>query len=185
MKNEKNPGDSRIQVEAERLLPLIRAGDRDAMARFVLLLVPYILRRCRGKLRRLQRQYDIDDLLASTGRRLDRFLVDSAITAETLPQLFNLVHKTAQRTLDEKLRSARGPDLACGELDPDAAQAPEPGDPLAMQEALALLSKLATREPERTILALHARGVPCTAIAADLHMPAGSVRWRLRHLLAT
>jgi len=103
--------------DVESLLERMRRGDRDAMGDFLARFGDRIRARVRLRLSpAVRRLADSQDLLATVGRRLDRFVVDGKLRASGPDELWSLVMTTAHNALYEKrrllgrLQRVEGPD---------------------------------------------------------------------------
>jgi len=89
----------------EELLARMRQGDREAMAEFMRRFGDRIRARVRLRLSpELRRLTDSQDLLATVGRRLDRFVLDGKLRAQDPNELWSLVMTTARNAVFEKRR---------------------------------------------------------------------------------
>lgn len=101
--SEKNSDLARM--DPQRLLDLMRAGDRDALAEFLDRYGDRIRARVRVRLSpELRRLADSQDLLATVARRLDRFVYEGKLRAAGVDELWSLVMTTAQNAVLEKRR---------------------------------------------------------------------------------
>lgn len=91
-----------------RLLDAIRAGSREAAASFVIRHEQKIRRRYRNKMGpHMRRLYDSMELLSTVLRRLDRYIVDQTIEANSEGALWKLVFRIADNALIDRVRVTR------------------------------------------------------------------------------
>jgi len=106
MSHEQEPGEG--DSEVNRLLGLMRRGDRTAAAEFVTRYGSRIRRRIRGKLSPgLRRLFDSQDALATLGRRLDLVVRRGGLLATTEAQLWSYVMRVAETAIIDKARVFR------------------------------------------------------------------------------
>lgn len=106
-----SPGASGQPVadsSVEDLLWRMRTGDRNAAAEFLNRYGSQIRRRIRGKLGpSVRRLFDSTDILSTLGRRLDLFVMAGRLQAQNELQLWQLLHRMADRALVDKVRVVR------------------------------------------------------------------------------
>jgi DNA-directed RNA polymerase specialized sigma24 family protein len=97
--------DSADLCELARLLERMRAGDRGAAAHFLTRYGSRIRRRVRSQITRIRRIYDSEEILATTGRRLDQFVRRKRLRATSEQQLWKLVFRIANNAVVDKART--------------------------------------------------------------------------------
>lgn len=91
--------------DVTRLLERMREGDREALGVFLDRFGDRIRARVRLRMSpALRRLADSQDLLATVGRRLDRFVLDGKLRASGPDELWSLVMTTAHNAVYEKRR---------------------------------------------------------------------------------
>jgi DNA-directed RNA polymerase specialized sigma24 family protein len=167
------------------LLGLMRRGDREAAATFVVRYGTRIRRRIRGKLSpSIRRIFDSQDVLSSVSRQLDRMIAAGRLAAANEEQLWSLIHEIANHVVIDKarvlnaLKRTDGEDgaLARSMLSRlHAAGRDGTDDGLGIvEEAL----RLTPDEIDREILLLWLHGTQLEQIAVSLDMKPATVRKR-------
>lgn len=169
----------------EQLLERMRSGDRTAAAEFVMRYGDRLRRRVRAKLSRpMQRLFDSQDILSTVARRLDGFVKDGRMRAESEPQLWSLLHTISDNALIDKARVFKRLQNVEDEDGPlarewmrrlsTADEAEPDGATLELESAISFL-----RDPvDKQILCLWLQDFPHTAIAQDVGLAATAVRKR-------
>jgi RNA polymerase sigma factor (sigma-70 family) len=169
----------------EELLPRIAAGDRNAMAEFVLRYQSRIRRRLRGKFAAIDRAgaCDLDDVFSSVWRRVDEAFLEGRIAYLNCPKALEaFIFGTAMRVAREKARQEqrlRAIQLRAADAlrerwtDDDRARGDLDLEPI--------LSRLAP--DERELFALYASGLSALEIASTLGVSVAGYRKRRARLL--
>lgn len=167
------------------LLARMRGGDRHAAAEFVARCGDRLRRRVRSKLSKpMQRLFDSQDILSTVARRLDGFVREGRVRAETEPQFWSLLHTISDNALIDKARVIRRLRIAEGDDGPLAHRLAErleaadrdreDGAVIELDAAISFL-----RDPiDRQILCLWLKDLPHTAIGAEVGLAATAVRKR-------
>lgn len=170
--------------DLDRTLAAIRAGDREAAARFLDQVAPLLRRRLRRKLGNpLRRLFDSQDLMATVARRFDRYVATSDIRAEHPAQLFTLVQRIADAAVSDKariaarIRASELPGADPAHLARDAETGPDERGP-SISEVIDAVPDAIDRE----ILSLWMTGRTHEVIASVLGMEPAAVRKRWQRL---
>ncbi len=168
----------------QRLLELVRAGDRDAAAKFALEFFPELRARVRHRIpKSIRRELDSEDAAASAARRLDEAVATGrmrSVTEETLQAYLasSALHSIQDRARSIRSRSAREQERS----QKSEAVVPE----VQHGETWTMLNTSTISAEDRELLRLLGAGLGYRAIAAAMGMSEASVRARVsrarRHL---
>lgn len=105
-----------VEPSVTELLGRMRAADREAAAIFITRYESRIRRRVRGKLgKSMRRLFDSQDIVSTLGRRLDVYVRDGKVEAQSEDQLWSLVLRIANNAVIDKARVFRRLELVEGE----------------------------------------------------------------------
>ncbi len=142
-------------------------------------LEPRVRRRLRGKFYAIHRgPYDLDDIMASTRRRVDLAFVKGAILAGTCDQFNGFIFRIAERLAINAVRQAG----RAQNIDPESISGlpapPEVTKHEAAEEVQRVMDLL--NDDERQMIRLQQQGYSQERIAAwrDVHPEAQRSRWR-------
>ncbi|MEM1331725.1 MAG: ECF-type sigma factor [Planctomycetota bacterium] len=176
--------ESYHELTDERLVVLVRAGDRSAAAEFTARYEDLIRARIRRRLSsHVRRLFDSQEVFSSTARRLDRFVSSNQAEPLGVEQLIALMTRIAERVVVDKARIVKSFKRAeDGWLWPDAAdQATATAEP-DLTEALTEAFEQLPETEDRDILSLFLQGKAQVQIAKDLDLPKERVWWRWRRI---
>lgn len=169
------------------------ATAREAVQRLIDRLEPLIRRRLRSRVRSVQHIYDLDDVMASLRRRIDRAWVvgrfgegvldESVVTKYTQQVATHIVASAMRRERRQqaRIRHAQGLGVMTRMSGLEPHRSPNPDE----RERL-LAHLLQTLETEQqTLLRLWARGYSHGEIAVHLGLSPATLRTRLQRIKAT
>lgn len=181
--------------EIAYLLERIRAGDREAAARFVLRNEHKIRRRIRWKLGpRARRLMDSNDIVSSLARRLDSYVRDQKLHAPTEAALWRYIMDIALSTTVNKDKSVARSlrlerrDSPWGRATLERSRSEQNESEVRSQENVASALSELIDPTDKQILTLWLMDADYAAISQDvgLSLPAVRKRWqRIRERLRT
>lgn len=165
------------------------ARRRRAVQRRIDRLEPRIRRRLRGKVRQFRHAFDLDDVLASARRRIDKALVRGNLELRTGNELAGYVWRTAQRVALEfarregrhRRRLRRAVERGFFRLDPQHLT----DRTLSSDETTQLVADVfgSLTDIERTMIIRWACGDAYRDIARELGLPLPAFRSRFQRLM--
>ncbi|MEM9083723.1 MAG: hypothetical protein AAGB34_09015 [Planctomycetota bacterium] len=162
----------------DELLLLIRNGDRDAAAEFILRHRLYLIRRIRGMLSQSARSLsETEDVFSSVARRLDRAVMNESINAENVDQLLAYLFRTSDNTCHTLWRKGRRGTRASAKVHQSEFEGIETEDQSELIETIEKHSKAGDYIDE-SMLQLRARGYTFTRIANALSLSPDLIRQR-------
>lgn len=175
--------------DAAELLRRMRGRDREAAFRFVEQFGDLIRRRVRGKLNSgMRRIFDSQEILSTVGRRLDRYVMQGQLHADSEPQLWSLLFRMIDAALVDKARTYRRLRRVEGEDSEFASRLlgrmqerdrqSEDGGEIELEAAFRSLRS----DVDREVLALWLNDVPHARIAEEISSTPDAVRQRWRSI---
>lgn len=175
--------------DAAALLRRMRRGDREAAFRFVEQFGDLIRRRVRGKLNSgMRRIFDSQEILSTVGRRLDRYVMEGQLRADSEPQLWSLLFRMIDAALVDKARTYRRLRRVEDEDSEFASRLlarmqerdrnSNDGGEIELEAAFRSLRS----DVDREVLALWLNDVPHTRIAEEISSTPDAVRQRWRSI---
>lgn len=162
----------------EELVHLIRNGDREAAAEFVLRYRMYLVRRIRGMLSQSARPLsETEDVFSSVARRLDHAVMTESIRAENVDQLLAYLFRTSDNTCHVLWRKGRRGNNASTKAHPIQDQVTEFDDQSELIETIEKHSRAGDHIDESMLL-LRARGHTFARIANALSLSPDLIRQR-------
>jgi len=171
--------------KASELLERMREGDRTAVAEFIELYGARIRRRIRAKLSpSMRRMYDAQEMMSTLTRRLDSFVSEKRLHADSPGQFWALVNRISTNALIDKARVMKRLNAIEGADGPLARamverinDAQRHSDYTAEIELDWIMESISD-DRDRQILALWLHDLPHNAIAEHMGMTAPAVRKR-------
>lgn len=167
----------------------MRAADREAAAIFITRYESRIRRRVRGKLgKSMRRLFDSQDIVSTLGRRLDVYVRDGRVEAQSEDQLWSLVLRIANNAVIDKARVFRRLELVEGEDGEfarkllkrwsEADRQTTDGAEVEIEQALRFLHN----PDDRQILSMWLVDSPMQEIAEVVGMTSAAVRTRWKRI---
>lgn len=164
--------------QLRELLAKVRAGDRDAAAKFALEYFPELRARVRYRIpHTIRREIDSEDAASSAARRLDEAIANGDVRNVTRESLQSFLASSALHSIQDKARSIRS--RMRRERDRTApAPEPEPERPQS-SDSWRLLRDAPLSNEDRELLRMLGAGLEYKAIAAATGMTESNVRTRV------